>query len=273
MKLKRLLFFCMAAPLFIATNSCNKNPDDNSLNIFSVDDDINLGKQVKAEIAANPSEYPIISEASKPAAYQYLRNIVSKILNTKDSEGKYRVYYREKFAWEVYIINRDDVVNAFCVPGGYMYVYTGLIKYLESEDELAGVMGHEMAHADRRHTTDQLTKQYGIQLLLQIALGNNNNVLTDIAANMLLLKYGRDAETEADEYAVKYLCPTDWKADGFKHFFQKLEADGGGGGSDFFSTHPSPDKRVENITNEKAKGSCSGANTYSSEYAAFKASF
>ena len=61
------------------------------------------------------------------------------------------------FDWELKIIHDDETLNAFCAPGGYIYVYTGLIKFLAHEDNLAGVIGHEIAHADLRHSTQQLT--------------------------------------------------------------------------------------------------------------------
>ena len=253
----------MVSLLFVS-NGCNKNPDDPSFNIFTIEDDKTLGLQVKTEIENNPSQYPLLDESTNQAQYTYIRAIVTKILDA----GK--VYYKDEFPWEVRIIKDDNIVNAFCVPGGYMYVYTGLIKYLDSEDELAGVMGHEMAHADRRHTTDQMTKDYGIQLLFQIVLGQNQGAISQLAANLLTLKYSRNAETEADEYAVTYICPTDWKADGFKNFFQKLEDDGGGGSSDFFSTHPSPEKRVIAITDNTIKDGCTGNKIYDTEYANFK---
>ncbi len=264
--MKKLFVLGFAAFSLVFLANCSKNPDDNSINIFSIDDDIKLGQQVKAEIASNPAEYPILDESTHQEAYTYLRNIVTKIKNG----GK--VFYKDKFTWEVFIIKDDSVLNAFCVPGGYMYVYTGLIKYMNSEDELAGVMGHEMAHADRRHTTDQMTKQYGIEMLLSIALGGNKGTLTTIAENLLLLKYGRDAEREADKYSVTYLCPTDYKADGFSNFFDKLAADGQNSGKidAFFSTHPSPDERVKNIKEEKSTQNCSGTATFDSEYANFK---
>lgn len=265
MKKITLIFFSAFTLLFL--NNCS-NPDDNSINIFTVEDDIKLGQQVKAEIASNPSEYPILSESQYPQAYTYLRAIVDKIKNG----GK--VFYKDKFTWEVFIVQDDNVINAFCVPGGYMYVYTGLIKYMATEDELAGVMGHEMAHADRRHTTDQMTKQYGIEVLLGIVLGQNQGTISQIASNLLLLKYGRDAEREADKYAVTYLCPTDYKADGFSNFFDKLAADGQNNTKVdvFFSTHPSPDERVKNIRDEKTTLSCSGTQTFDAEYNSFKTS-
>jgi len=133
-------------------------------------------------------------------------------------------------------------------------------------------MGHEMAHADRRHTTDQMTKQYGIELLLSVALGNNQGQLSQIAENLLLLRYSRDAEREADKYSVTYLCPTDYRAEGFSNFFSKLAADGQNSGKidAFFSTHPSPDERVENIHKEKSAQNCSGTQTFDAEYQNFK---
>lgn len=264
--MKKIFITGFAAISLLFLSNCSSNPDDNSINIFSVQDDIALGQQVKAEIAASPSEYPMLSETQYAGAYAYLRGIVDKILAAD------KVFYKDEFAWETYIIQDDNVINAFCVPGGYMYVYTGLIKYLNSEDELAGVMGHEMAHADRRHSTDQMTKQYGIELLLGIVLGNNQGTLSTIASNMLLLKYSRDAEREADQYGVTYLCPTNYKADGFANFFDSLASDtqNGGGINDFFSTHPSPDERVESIKEEKITLGCAGSQTFDVEYANFK---
>src|SRR5699024_7574846 len=126
----------------LALGACDKN---NNFNIFSVDDDKQLGLQVKEEIANNPTEFPILSEEEYPEAYEYLNGIVDRILSSED------IGYRDEFAWEVYIIDKD-VLNAFAVPGGYIYVYTGLIKYLDKEDDLAGVLAHEIAHVDQRHS-------------------------------------------------------------------------------------------------------------------------
>ena len=123
------------------------------------------------------------------------------------------------------IIHDDSTLNAFCTPGGYIYVFTGLIHYLDSEDQLAGVMGHEIAHADRRHSTDQMTKQYGISLLLS-AIGGDESAIAQVASGLLLLKYGRGAESEADEFSVRYLCPTEYNAAGGAGFFEKIEAAG-----------------------------------------------
>jgi beta-barrel assembly-enhancing protease len=117
-----------------------------------------------------------------------------------------------------------------------------------------------------------MTKQYGIELMLSVALGGNQGTLSQIAENLLLLKYSRDAEREADKYSVTYLCPTDYKADGFANFFSKLAADGQNANKidAFFSTHPSPDERVKNIHDEKSLQSCSGTQTFDANYNNFK---
>lgn len=261
MKFKSLMIMgCIGIALF----GC-KNPDDNSINIFSVEDDKQLGAQVNQEILSNPQEYPVLSESQFPGPYAYINNIRNKILNGGE------VFYKDEFAWEVRIIHDDNTLNAFCTPGGYIYVYTGLIKFLDSEHALAGVLGHEIAHADRRHTTDQLTKVYGIQLLLDVLLGANQGTLTQIASGLTTLAFSRANETEADRYSVVYLCPTNYQADGAANFFEELINAGSSGGTPvFLSTHPDPGNRVQNIHDVEVELGCGGSGTFDQEYLDFK---
>ena len=99
-----------------------------------VSEDAKLGQQVSSEIESKPSQYPILPESGNQEVYAYVRGITNKILNSG------AVVHRKDFPWQVKIINDSKTLNAFCTPGGYIYVYTGLIKYLDSEDQLAGVM-------------------------------------------------------------------------------------------------------------------------------------
>src|SRR5690606_14543022 len=199
----------------------------------------------------DPAQFPILPRSSFPEAYAYLDAMRDDILNS----GK--VTYKNEFAWELYIVHKDDVLNAFCTPGGYIYIYTGLIKYLDSKSALAGVMGHEMAHADRRHATKQMTKAYGMQTLMDVVLGNNQGLVTQITSELINLKFSRTDETDADNYSVTFLCPTKYRASGAADFFEKIEKDGGSGVPAFLSTHPSPENRVSNIHGEAAKQGCS----------------
>ena len=241
--LKTLLIISLA----FTFSACN---DDDPPVFFSIENDIELGQQVSAEIEANPDEYPLLDETEYPEAYTYIRNMTDQILASEDVE------YKEEFAWEVHIIHDDEVLNAFATPGGYLYVYTGLIKYLDRADDLAGVMGHEIAHSDRRHSMRQLQRVYGIQLVLNVLLGQNPSQLAEIVAglagNIALLSFSRDQEAEADEYSVIYLAQTEYACNGAYSFFQKLiDNEQAGGAPQFLSTHPDPASRVEEI-NEKA---------------------
>lgn len=229
------------------------------VNLFSIQDDIALGKQVSQQIESDTKQFPILPERGNEKVYKYVRGLKDKILRT----GK--ITYRTEFPWSVKIIDDDKTLNAFATPGGYIYVYTGLIKFLDSEDQLAGVMGHEMAHADRRHSTRQLTKQYGIQALASIATGNKDpGMLEQIALGLVSLRFSRAHELEADEYSVIYLCPTSYNAKGAAGFFEKMQ--GQSRTPAFLSTHPDPGNRVQEITKKAQELNCSGRKTNSGEY-------
>jgi predicted Zn-dependent protease len=263
---KKTHFYLCLLLLLFAMPACDK---DGSFNVFSVQDDIELGKQVSAEIESNPTEYPLLPETGRNGnnerAYQYLRAITARILNS----GK--VTYKDQFTWQVKIVQNDEVLNAFCTPGGYIYVYTGLIKYLDTEDQLAGVMGHEIAHADKRHTTDNLTKQYGWQLLIDVVVGKNQGAITEIAKGIAGLSYGRAAEREADDFSVIYLCNTGYKSDGAAGFFEKLETQGDGGRiPEFLSTHPNPENRIQSIKEKAQTEGCNINPLANTQYQTFK---
>jgi len=242
-------------------------PSCNKINVFSLDQDRQFGAQVNAEILSNPKEYPILPERGNEDVYRYVRGITSKLLNS----GK--VKNKDAFVWEVRIIEDNKTLNAFCTPGGYIYVYTGLIKYLDSEEQLAGVMGHEIAHADLRHSTKAMTKQYGMSTLLQVLTGGEGSAaqLGQIAAGLTSLKFGRDAESEADTYSVVYMCPTEYEADGAADFFIKLQESGGSRPPQFMSTHPDPGNRVANIQAQAKDLGCSGTATNKTAYDRIKA--
>ncbi len=165
------------------------------------------------------------------------------------------IKHKEDFTWKLTIIN-SDVINAFAAPGGYLYVYTGLIKYLDKGSELSGIIGHEIAHADRRHSTEAMTREYGFSVLLSILLGNEPGQLTQILSSLTLngtiLAFSRKNENEADQYAVYYMADTRYYNPlGIAGFFQKMlneQNTQGTGIPEFLSTHPSDVNRLDNIS-------------------------
>ncbi|SNS42527.1 Peptidase family M48 [Ekhidna lutea] len=246
--------------------SCDKN---NDIVLFSINNDISLGQQVAAEIESMPEQFPILERSANLEAYEYIENMMNVIL----ASGS--VSYRTEFPWKVNIIDDPEVLNAFATPGGQIYVYTGLIFFLEREDHLAGVMGHEIAHADQRHSSKQLQRQYGVSVLLSIITGGDPGLLTQIATSLGTLKFSRDAEAEADDYSVLYLADVnDFACNGAAGFFQKLLDSNSSSQPEFLSTHPSPDNRVEDINAKATEEGCdtSLGDDSISDYDAFKAS-
>lgn len=250
------------APLALLTlAACEGDPLD-GLNLFSVEDDIQLGRDLKREIEADPDAYPLLDEGQYPDAYDHLYRIRDEILVSDDFT------YADTFDWELYIIEDDETLNAFCAPGGYIYVYTGLMRFLDVEDELAGVLGHEMAHADQRHATEQLTEIYGISTLISLALGEDPGLIAQVAASLVSLQFSRTDESEADEYSVRYLCDTAYASDGAAGFFEKLLNDGGYEIPAFLSTHPSSETRVADIEALAESLGCNTENNPDADYQA-----
>ena len=255
--------FVGAVALLLTFSAC----DDGKVNFFTVDQDKQFGEEVFAELSADPATYPILPREGNEALYERVEAIRDEIL----ASGELR--HAETFDWDIYLID-DDVLNAFAIPGGKTFYYTGLIRFLDNEASLAGVMAHEMAHVDRRHSTAMMTKEYGYQTLLAVLLGNNETVVGELAGSLALglgnMAYSRDNEYEADAYAVNYLYKTKYDARGVAYFFEKLESGEQPRIATYLSTHPSPDDRVEQIHKQHQKLGGKAGGKYETEYKELK---
>ena len=187
-------------------------------NIFSVEDDVKLGQDIDKEIRANPRDFPILKGNQK--VKDYVSSLGREILNKSSL-----IKYKDVFPYKFEVIN-DTIVNAFCTPGGFIYVYTGLIKFLDNEASLAGVIGHEIAHAEKRHMTQRITSYYGVSAVLSLVLGGNPNTAANIAANLFVglgfLANSRSDETESDNMSIRYLMSTKWYPGSIMFFFDKI---------------------------------------------------
>ncbi|HEX8547908.1 MAG TPA: M48 family metallopeptidase [Cytophagaceae bacterium] len=204
--------------------------------------DESLGSQYSEQVNADVSQFPVLDSTANPQVYEYVGSIRDKILSSDD------IKYKSEFPYTLKVIRNDSIMNAFCIPGGYIYVYTGLIKYLDTESELAGVLAHEIAHAEQRHSIKQMSKSMGLSFLIGLVFSGDVESLFRLGGNLLVLKFSRNDEREADEYAVKYLYDTSYDPRGVSKFFEKLlnekkDADV----PNFLSTHPASQDRVDDI--------------------------
>lgn len=261
---KKIIFLLALSFTAAISWNCTLMKKAADINLFSIEDDKALGLQVSQQIASDSKQFPVLPEKGNEEAYKYVRGLTTQLLRS----GK--VAHANDFAWEVKIIKDDKTLNAFAVPGGYLYVYTGLIKYLDSEDQLAGVMGHEIAHAAQRHSTQQMTKLYGLDALRQIVLGKKDpGMLEQLALGLASLKFSRSHESEADEHSVLYLCNSSLNAAGAAGFFEKIKGKGGTP-PEFLSTHPDPGNRVKDIKAKAQSLGCRGSKTNKAAYEKIK---
>ncbi|MBQ6269502.1 MAG: M48 family metalloprotease [Bacteroidetes bacterium] len=271
--LKRFLNLTLILSLLVFIPACD---DNGVLPVFQTSYDLQLGAEVDAQIKADPRTYPILNNAS---ATQYLQNIVNEIIKSPE------MLYSKTFVYKVTILD-TNIINAFATPGGYIYVYTGLLKYVESEAELAAILAHEIAHADRRHSVQTIQKQYGVSFLVNIFLDENTSEITNLATNVLtelaFLENSRSEELEADHYSFKYLLSTKWYPGASKYFFSRMLNDSQSSSSGiyntiqkFLSTHPTDKDRIDAIDKLLKENNIpepTEDNLFKNRFAEFKAS-
>jgi Zn-dependent protease with chaperone function len=158
-----------------------------------------------------------------------------------------------EWQWEVNLIDSDQV-NAFCMPGGKIAFYTGILNKLKlSDDECAMIMGHEMAHALREHARERLAKTQATGLGLSLGaqllgLGDLGNVAANLGTQLLSLKFSREDETEADLVGLELAARAAYRPQASVSLWEKMTSQGGGGsGPAFLSTHPSGPNRIHEL--------------------------
>jgi Zn-dependent protease with chaperone function len=232
-------------------------------NMFSPQQDVEMGQQVSGDAERQ------VAMLNDARVDNYLNNLGRTL--AAHAPG-------ERYPYQYKCVN-DRAINAFALPGGFIYINRGVIEAADNEAQLAGVMAHETSHVALRHGTNQASKAYVAQVPLAILggmLGNNNSMKAmlaqlgaDFATNSLLLKYSRTAESQADEMGTQILYDSGYDPRAMAQFFQKIQAeDKSGRPVEFFSNHPNPDNRLERVDQEIGLlgGSPRGGKTDSREF-------
>jgi predicted Zn-dependent protease len=215
------------------------------MNFFSKQQDIELGQQAAQEVAQQ------LDVVKDPFLQEYVNNIGRRLAASDDPA-------KSEFPFKFTVLN-DPSINAFALPGGPMFVFTGLMNAVRTEGELAGVLGHEMAHVVLRHGTNQVSKANLLQIPAAVAqatmadgsaIGQLAQLGIGFGLSSLLLKFSRTAETQADKMGARIIAQAGYQPLEMAKFFETLEAGGGQRGPEFFSDHPNPGNRRKNIQAE-----------------------
>ncbi len=239
-------------------------PQPTGFNVFSQQQDVQLGQQYSQEVN---KQMPVLPE-SDPLT-QYVQRIGQK-LQAQLPQNPYK--------YSFHVIQQKDI-NAFALPGGPVYVNVGTIRAADNEAELAGVIAHEMSHVYMRHSTRQASKQVLAEVPLAVLGGLvGGSVMGQLAQlgigfglNSVFLRYSREAESQADSVGAVLMYKAGYNPSAMADFFQKLEKDGGANGPQFFSDHPNPGNREEAIRQQIASYPPKGYLGNTPEFARLKA--
>ena len=235
----RILFSIFAVMILLNQEACVKNPvtGGRQLALISESQEIAIGQESHPEIL---TEFGIVED-------QVLQSYFSQI-----GQNIAKVSHRPDLKWQFTVVD-SPVVNAFAVPGGYIYLTRGILAHMNNEAELAGVLGHEIGHVTARHSVTQLSQQQ----LLGISLGVGSifsstfrqfSSLAETGLGIMMLKYSRDHERQADQLGIQYMTQAGYDPSEMSRFFQlfvSMREEEGQAIPNWLSSHPAPPDRIE----------------------------
>jgi len=214
-------------------------------NLFSTQQDVQVGKENSTQI---DRQLPLVND---PDVLQYVNTLGKKLVT-------YAPNNHSEYAWQFKVVNSADI-NAFALPGGYIYVNRGAIDAAENEAQLAGVMSHESGHVVMRHGTHMATQALPLELIMGV-MGEGQTLAGQLAragigfgVNSIMLHNSRSAEAQADEVGTYILYQAGYDPHAMVQFFQIIEKKYPQRTLQFFSDHPNPENRIKDVDAEITK--------------------
>jgi predicted Zn-dependent protease len=240
MRIPRAAFAGLALPALLIAAACSSNPatGKRQLNLYSEQQEVAMGRQYNQQIEQQIGLYP------DPELQRYVDRLGKSLAARSE---------RPNLPWTFAVVD-DASINAFALPGGFIYVTRGLMSHVSSEAELAGVLGHEIGHVTGRHQVNQLSKQQLTQLGLTLGMilspeARQYGDIANLAGGLMFLKFGRDDERQADDLGLRYLSSTGYPPQAMSEVFGMLsrvsaaEGEGQGRLPSWLATHPNPEER------------------------------
>jgi len=259
-----------ALPLLLSCETAEKIMDVVTPFLISDQQEYEMGNNFYSQIVADSVSYRLYKKNAQVVSY--IRGIGSSVVAHQTD----RPEVSDTFEYNFDVIDNDTVVNAFAIPGGHVFVYTGLLLNASNEAEVAGVISHEVSHITKRHGAQKLVESYGIDFCMDLIFGDSTALRSamDIATGMLFLKFSRENEYEADSSGLSYMINCGYNPTGMVTFFQSLQ-DSGGTPKVFeaFSTHPNTADRiaaVNTMISGNSSANLSDTALYASRFAPIK---
>jgi predicted Zn-dependent protease len=204
-----------------------------TINALSIEDDKQMGAQAYAETLKT------LKLKDSGPEFALVQRVVNRLVPITDDPG---------FDWEVHLVDDPKTVNAWCMPGGKMAVYTGILPVTGDETGLAVVLGHEISHAIARHGTERVTSQLGLEIVLEFIGGKHKELAGDVANLAVFMPWGRKQELEADHIGLIYMARAGYDPRRAEEFWTRMAAmSKGNAPPEILSTHPSDEERIKQI--------------------------
>ncbi|MBP7949766.1 MAG: M48 family metallopeptidase [Verrucomicrobiales bacterium] len=248
-KLLMALVFAVGAVItYFSSTYQEHNPvtDETHRVPWKPEQDVPLGLQAAPEmIAQHGGEHP------DPQLRDFVSQVGNKLLRA-NAVGDWAPVFNQ-YQWKFHLLRDPETINAFALPGGQVFFTYGLFKRLETEDEIAGVLGHEIGHVIGRHSAQQMAKAKLIGGIAQSGAvltsdGQDHGRMAQVIGAMVNMRYGRNDETQSDTLGVQFMINAKYDPQGLIKVMEVLkEASGGQRQPEFMSTHPDPGNRIEHI--------------------------
>ncbi|HYE03727.1 MAG TPA: M48 family metallopeptidase [Phycisphaerales bacterium] len=245
--MKRLVIVLVASTGMLAGCETNPTTGRSQFNALSRQQELQIGAEAAPQLVSEMG-----GEVADPALQAYVNEVGQRLVAHTEGDGPQR-------QWDFTLLD-SDVINAFALPGEKVFFSRGLAEKLDNEAQMAAVLGHEVGHVMARHVNDRVAQQLGVGLagaLAGVVLGGatDNNAVKQVApiafgvgGQLVLLRYGRGQETEADALGMRYMARAGYDPVGALGVMQVLaEASDGRSGPEMLATHPYPETRIQNI--------------------------
>ncbi len=237
---KIFLGFLAAQVLFVLVGCTTTGPGGKtSFIVIPTNQEVAIGAGMAKELARTEKSLP------DTAWQKYLKEVGQKIVAVCD---------RQDISYHFTVIESDQV-NAFAAPGGYVYFYTGLLREMKTESEMAAVMAHEISHVVARHSIKRVQSAMGVALAYDLVFGGDNpgaavDAAINIGMGLAFAGYSRDAEREADRFGIHYMVKAGYEPAGAVAMYETLARIGSSGSAGVFeklaSSHPETQERIAN---------------------------
>jgi beta-barrel assembly-enhancing protease len=241
--LRRALPFALALLLAPLSGCASSGVNKGQFNLISLEEEWQLGDRLAADLGRR------LRFVDDPTSQQYVDAVGRRIVASTELGNR---------PWRFHIV-ADPEVNAFAIPGGHVYVHSGLIDKATNVAAFSGALAHEISHGVARHSTEQLSKAYGIEAIGGAVLGRNPAVYEQILASVLaqgaLARFSRAAESEADRLGAAYMYKAGYDPQGLVLMFETLLAERRrrpGSVERFFASHPLTEDRIREVRKEIA---------------------